>query len=104
MACSIASHTWTHALVTDFSTVYDIMPSRLQLLIIVSPVVIAILWRVLDANPSLFAYDFVVSENRRYAAFQNKTVWVTGASSGIGAELVCELVKAQAFHGAFMNE
>ncbi len=78
------------------------MLSRYSILIIVFPVFVAFLWRVLDANPALFAYDLTVSNRHRYAAFENKTIWVTGASSGIGAELVCELVKAQAFHGALL--
>lgn len=65
------------------------------------PVLIAVLWRVLDANPSLFVYDLLLhsSTSRRYSCLKNKTVWVTGASSGIGAELVCELINAQAAQG-----
>lgn len=78
------------------------MSSRYILLTIVLPVLIALLWRVLDANPALFGYDLIVSNRRRYECFENKTIWVTGASSGIGAELACELVNARASHGAFL--
>jgi len=74
--------------------------SRLYALIVILPVVIALLWRVLDANPSLFVYDHAIGSHR-YVSLKNKTIWVTGASSGIGAELVCELVRAQASQGAF---
>lgn len=66
---------------------------------ILLPLLVAILWQVLDANPSLFLYDLLVPQNRSYYSLQNKTIWVTGASSGIGAEIICELVKAQASHG-----
>jgi len=34
----------------------------------------------------------------KFASLKGKTIWVTGASSGIGAELVCKLVEAEAGH------
>ena len=70
----------------------------MYIIVIGLPIVVTVLWHVLDANPTLFVYDLAIG-NRRYTAFQNKTIWVTGASSGIGAEMVCELVKAQAAQG-----
>lgn len=51
----------------------------------------------MDANPALFLYDkFVVNSRFLDAQFRGKTVWITGASSGIGAELAMELSE----HGA----
>mmetsp|Transcript_14984 Transcript_14984/g.16450 ORF Transcript_14984/g.16450 Transcript_14984/m.16450 type:complete len:347 (-) Transcript_14984:107-1147(-) len=41
-----------------------------------------------DANPSLYLYDkFFVNDERLKQFFQGKTIWITGASSGIGKEL-----------------
>lgn len=59
----------------------------------------------MDANPILFFFDLGLSliqplrHESRLAALKGKTVWVTGASSGIGAELVCHLVDAEVNHG-----
>lgn len=51
----------------------------------------------MDANPSLFLHDRLFVNNRRLdGQFQGKTMWITGASSGIGAELAKELSR----HGA----
>ncbi len=50
-----------------------------------------------DANPSLFFYDKLFSNDKRFARhFHGKRVWITGASSGIGAELAKQLHQ----HGA----
>ncbi len=50
-----------------------------------------------DANPSLFYYDQLFSNDKRFQRhFQGKRVWITGASSGIGAELAQQLYQ----HGA----
>jgi short-subunit dehydrogenase len=59
------------------------------------PILTSVVWHVLDANPSLWLYDRVVGTP---SSFANQTIWVTGASSGIGAELVCQLAEAQAKH------
>jgi short-subunit dehydrogenase len=65
--------------------------------LLVVPIVLAVCHRALDASPSLFLYDLVLpSAGRFVSAYKNKTIWVTGASSGIGAELVCQLVQAEA--------
>jgi hypothetical protein len=59
----------------------------------------------MDANPILFFFDLGLSlvqplrHETRFAALRGKIIWVTGASSGIGAELVCHLVAAEAKHG-----
>ena len=45
-----------------------------------------------DANPSLFLYDkFITNEKRLQSTFAGKRIWITGASSGIGAELARQL-------------
>lgn len=42
----------------------------------------------MDANPSLYLYDrFFVNEQRLQSFFEGKTIWITGASSGIGREI-----------------
>jgi short-subunit dehydrogenase len=65
--------------------------------LLVVPIVLAVFHRVLDASPSLFLYDLMLPSDRRFvSAYKGKTIWVTGASSGIGAELVCQLVEAEA--------
>jgi short-subunit dehydrogenase len=70
-----------------------------------------ILWHTLDASPALWLYDgyhrileaeswslFGMAshaQQRQHAhSLTNQTVWVTGASSGIGAAVVCELAKS----------
>lgn len=41
-----------------------------------------------DANPSLYLYDkFFVNDDTLRQYFQGKSIWITGASSGIGKEL-----------------
>ena len=46
----------------------------------------------MDANPALFLHDKIfVNERFLDSQFQGKTVWITGASSGIGAQLALEL-------------
>jgi short-subunit dehydrogenase len=43
---------------------------------------------LMDANPSLYLYDkCFVNEQRLKSFFQGKTIWITGASSGIGREM-----------------
>mmetsp|Transcript_105036 Transcript_105036/g.214147 ORF Transcript_105036/g.214147 Transcript_105036/m.214147 type:complete len:357 (+) Transcript_105036:83-1153(+) len=42
----------------------------------------------MDASPSLYLYDrFFVNEQRLKNFFEGKTIWITGASSGVGKEL-----------------
>ena len=52
---------------------------------------------VMDANPSLFIFDrFVASDKRLQDHFRGKSIWIAGASSGIGAEIARRLSR----HGA----
>lgn len=45
----------------------------------------------MDANPSLYVHDLFLTEHRLNAYFNRKTMWITGASSGIGAEMAKQL-------------
>ena len=56
----------------------------------------AVVWQQLDASPSLALYDLLVPS--RPTDFAQQTIWVTGASSGIGAALVCALAQGGAQH------
>ena len=69
--------------------------------------VLGVTWNVLDASPLLWIYDILVSINiylspslssSSSGLLVGQTIWITGASSGIGAAVVCELAKAQATH------
>lgn len=70
----------------------------------VLPWIVVVLWNVLDADPILFLYDRIFpvttdgSSCSAVRQLSQQTVWVTGASSGIGASLVCTLVGAQTKH------
>ena len=47
-----------------------------------------------DANPSLYLYDkFFVNDDTLRKYFQGKSIWITGASSGIGKELALRASK-----------
>ena len=51
----------------------------------------------MDANPTLYIHDkFFVNEKKLCKFFEGKTMWITGASSGIGATLATQLSR----HGA----
>lgn len=65
-------------------------------LVLLLSILAAVGWITVDANLSLFLYVFFSNASSHY--FEEKTVWVTGASSGIGAELVCQLQRAKAKH------
>lgn len=69
------------------------LPSAIYILF---PIIFAVAWFQLDANPSLFFHNLFFPVSAKHNDLQNKTIWVTGASSGIGASLVCNLVEAQA--------
>lgn len=57
----------------------------------------AFAFSAMDANPSLYIHDkFFVNDKRLNEFFRGKTMWITGASSGIGAELAMQLSR----HGA----
>jgi short-subunit dehydrogenase len=52
----------------------------------------AISFLFMDANPSLWCYDkFFMTKRRLKRVFGGKTIWITGASSGIGAQLALQL-------------
>lgn len=52
----------------------------------------AMAFSLMDANPSLFVHDkFFVNDRTLDDLFKGKTLWITGASSGIGAELAMQL-------------
>ena len=69
---------------------------RSSCLVLLISILLAVIWLVVDASWALFLYDLLTPT--KYRAMRDKTVWVTGASSGIGAELVCRLVSANASH------
>lgn len=48
----------------------------------------------MDANPMLFLHDrFFVNDDRLRKYFAGKTIWITGASSGIGESLAHEIFR-----------
>ena len=68
--------------------------------------ILGVTWNVLDASPLLWIYDILVSvyiyllpsSSSSALLLVGQTIWITGASSGIGAAVVCELARAQATH------
>lgn len=70
------------------------------ILFMILPILIAIIYHMIDANPMLILYDIILTAttSNRFKAYRGKSVWVTGASSGIGAEFVCQLAEAGAGH------
>lgn len=74
-------------------------------LLIVLPVIGAVFWNILDCSPGLFFYDKIMTlTNPKIVAssLEGKTIWITGASSGIGASLVCQVMTAGAGHGKYI--
>ncbi|CAJ1942730.1 unnamed protein product [Cylindrotheca closterium] len=74
------------------------MRSFSKLVFLLFPVIFSVGWIQLDANPSLFFHNliFPVNTNTQRSYLEQKRIWLTGGSSGIGASLVCTLVEAQA--------
>jgi dehydrogenase/reductase SDR family protein 7 len=57
----------------------------------------AVAFLFMDANPSLWVFDkFLASPERFEKEFGGKRIWITGASSGIGAELALQLASCDA--------
>lgn len=79
------------------------MLSRSALLVSIIAVLIAFFFTLLDASLVLFAYDVLHNNpsNVQYA-FSNKRIWLTGASSGIGAELARQLCHQTSAHIVLM--
>jgi len=88
--------------------------NKAAITVALSVVIIRLLWS-LDANPLLFMYDAyltktatigdTVSDGTRRRIFsldatalEGKTVWISGSSSGIGAELAIQLASAGVGH------
>ena len=86
---------------------------RQAIAIVLLSIAARILWS-LDANPLLLVYDAYLTktatsiaisshDNRRIfnsgpTVFEGKTIWITGSSSGIGAELAIQLAYAGVGH------
>ena len=57
----------------------------------------AFAFSVMDANPSLYIHDKIFVNDKRMRSFYNgKTMWILGASSGVGEEMARQLSS----HGA----
>jgi short-subunit dehydrogenase len=84
--CWSPSHCHT---ITDAAPVVRMMLPIVRNGIAAAGAACALAWAsTMDANPSLYLFDlFLVNDQRLQRYFQGKTIWITGASSGIGAEL-----------------
>ena len=87
-----------------------------RLAVVVLSIVIRLFWSSLDANPLLWLYDVYATRaftiltpegldngTRRIfrpdkTSLEGKTVWITGSSSGIGAELAIQLASTGVGH------
>jgi short-subunit dehydrogenase len=77
------------------------LQQRLSLLLwILLPVFLTVVWNSLDASPALFVYDAAAAATGKWqhSHLHNRTIWITGASSGIGASMVCLAMQAKAAH------
>ena len=77
--------------------------TKLKWWIIGLPLFVTFVWHNLDASPTLFFYNLLYTQwMTTSASLVGKTVWITGASSGIGASLVCQVMQHGAEHGALL--
>lgn len=68
------------------------VPAAIRNIVAAGAAALAVAFSGMDSNPSLFLYDkLFVSERRLNESFRGKTMWITGASSGIGADLAMKL-------------
>ena len=65
------------------------------------PVVAVVVWNMLDASPTLYFYDWfaTITGGWQFGSLEGKSIWITGASSGIGASLVCQVMQGGASQG-----
>jgi len=65
---------------------------RRAILIVFLSIIVHFIWFL--ANPLLYFYDIYINSKHGSSSLpqlENKTIWITGASSGIGAELAIQL-------------
>ena len=84
-----------------FKKIKATMAISVRTILAVFPIVAVVAWNVLDASPCLYFYDLFATHTGGWQlhSLQGKSVWITGASAGIGASLACEVIQAGAGHG-----